>query len=69
MPELSRHSAPVLNAYVLYDSLSLIVAGSGILEDQAAYLDVELLRIGQVVDPVECLILPGRLDDERAETE
>src|ERR1700722_10688028 len=45
------------------------IARARVLEDQAAHLDIELLRIGQVIDCAERLVLAGRLDDERAESE
>jgi predicted NBD/HSP70 family sugar kinase len=40
-----------------------------VLEDQPAHLEVELLRVRQVVDPGQRLVLPRRLQDELAEAE
>src|SRR5205814_1856564 len=50
---------------VLLTALSpLISAVAGVLEDQAADLEVELLRVRQVLDPFERLVLPRGLQDE-----
>ena len=40
-----------------------------VLEDQPAHLEVELLRVGKVIDVGQRLVLPGRLEDELAVAE
>ena len=54
---------------VLLTAQALVGALLRVLEDQPAHLEVELLRVGDVIDVAQRLVLPGRLQDELAVAE
>lgn len=56
-PDDDHTEAPLVGALLL------------IPEDQPAYLEVELLRVGEVVNVAQRLVLPGGFQDELAEAE
>jgi glucokinase len=62
-PLLSGASRPVIRCDALVRALLFV------LEDQPAYLEVELLRVGEVIDDAQRLVLAGRFQDELAVSE